>query len=204
MAQKTKRYTPIFQKGWYLSFNPFSIVEPEQGGVGLGVGYRIDKHFEVWTKLNYLYHSKVEEISEFDNLKGFRSITSLKYYYNQKHAFFGGGEFRVKYYAFDDKTDFINIQTNDTLHSFPNKASHTLIGGAAFWGMRIKVSRNGKFEYEANVGFGGKSRTINRKNVPAGYTRINDYPKPHYHRPDHNIEDTQVYIPATVRLIYHL
>jgi len=154
--------------------------------------------------LNYLYHFKSDEISEFDNLKGFRSITSLKYYYNQKRAFFVGAEFRIKKYSFDDKTDLVNIQTNDTLRLFSNTASDTLIGGAVLWGKRIKVSRNGKFEFEANVGLGGKYRTIKRKNVPAGYTRINNDPGAHRHRPDTNIEGAQAYVPATIRLIYHL
>ena len=53
--KKMSRHTPVIQKGFYLSFNPHSLFEPEQGAVGLGVGYRISKRIEVWTELNYLY-----------------------------------------------------------------------------------------------------------------------------------------------------
>ena len=170
--KKVSRHTPVITKGLYLSFNPHSIFEPEQGAVGLGVGYRISKRIEVWTELNYLYKGFFQNPGYFDNLKGFRSITSFKYYYYNKHGMFVGAEFRLKNYSFDDKNTFINMQTNDTLTNFQYKAIHTLAGGAIFWGKRFKLTGNGKFELEGNVGIGVKQRTIKRENVPSGYFKI--------------------------------
>ncbi|HMK02997.1 MAG TPA: hypothetical protein VK489_02350 [Ferruginibacter sp.] len=111
-----RKHSPIVQKGWYLSFNPFSIAEPGQGGVGIGVENRISKHFEARTELNYLYHGK--------------------------------------------------------------------------------LSPNAKFEFEVNAGAGAKQRSINRKNVPTGYDRMVYDFRTHYQLPDHNIEETLIYIPG--------
>ena len=203
--KKISRHTPIIQKGFYISFNPHSIFEPEQGAVGLGVGYRISKRIEVWTELNYLYKSFFKDPGYLDNLKGFRSITSFKYYYYNKHGMFVGAEFRIKNYSFDEKKTFVNMQTHDTLLNFQYNTAHTLAGGAVFWGKRFKVTANGKFELEANAGIGIKQRRISRKNVPAGYVKLEyravDSFVPF---PMHDVEDAYPYFPAIVRFIYHL
>lgn len=201
-AQKNHKYTPVFQKGLYISFNPHSLLEPEQGGVGLGVGYRFTKRIEVWTELNYLFRGFYRADNDFTNLHGFRSITSFKYFYNNKHGFFIGAEFRIKKYSFYDKSSFENLQAGDSLLNFNYKPTHTLIGAAAFWGKRFKLGANGKFEMEGNIGIGVKYRTIDRKNVPAGYTQIK------YRavdtRPNTDEEAAYPYFPAIVRFIYHL
>ncbi len=205
VAQKAYRHSPVLQKGWYLSFNPHSILEPEQGAVGLGIGNRISKKVEVWTELNYLYKGFAYEGGRFINLKGIRSITSLKYYYSNKHGFFVGAEFRIKNYSFGDNNTFINKQTNDTLTSFRYTAVHTLIGGGIFWGKRFKLTANGKFELEGNLGIGVKQRIIARKNVPAGYSLIEYFAKDRISPvPDNDVEQTLPYFPAIVRFIYHL
>lgn len=201
--KKMSRHTPIIQKGFYLSFNPHSIIEPEQGGVGLGIGYRINKRIEVWTELNYLYKGFFQDPGDFDNMKGFRSITSFKYYYYNKHGMFVGAEFRIKNYSFDDKETFVNMQLNDTLTNFKHKATHTLIGGAVFWGKRFKLTANGKFELEGNVGIGVKQRRISRKNIPAGYSKMEPFNRV-FKLIDTDAEDAYPYLPAIVRFIYHL
>ena len=203
-AQKTNKHTPVLQRGFYLSFNPHSIVEPEQGAVGIGIGYRINKRFELWNEINYLYKGFFQDPEDFKNLKGFRNITSLKYYYNNKYGFFTGVEFRIKNYSFDDQTNFENVLAGDTLTRFNYKSSHTLIGVGAFWGKRFKLNSNGKFEMEGNIGVGVKKRMIDRMNVPAGYTKIEYAQKDRISPiPDNDIEGTLIYFPAIVRFIYH-
>lgn len=205
LAQKTYRHSPVLQKGWYISFNPHSFLEPEQGAVGLGIGYRVSKRIELWTELNYLYRGFVWDGNSSRPLKGIRSITSLKYYYNNKHGFFVGAEFRIKNYSFTDKNTFINKQTSDTLSGFQYKAAHTLIGGGVFWGKRFKLTANGKFELEGNLGIGVKQRIIKRKGVPPGYA-LDEYIYVHRMNPvpDNDVEQTLPYFPAIVRFIYHL
>ena len=204
VAQKKNRHTPVIQQGWFLSLNPHAIFEPEQGAVGLGIGYRLNDHIELWTEMNYLYRGFFQDPGDFTNLQGIRSSTSLKYYYSKKHGFFAGVEFRVKKYSFMDQTDFENLQTNQVLNNFRYKASHTLIGGGAFWGKRFKVTPNGKFELEGNIGIGVKHRMIDRKNVPAGYSKIEYSLRRISPLPDYDNEQTLPYFPAIFRLIYHL
>lgn len=204
-AQIPYRHSPVYQQGWYLSFNPHSILEPQQGGVGIGAGYRISKRFEAWDEVNVLYRGFVNDPGKYKNLSGFRNITSLKYFYYNKHGFFVGAEFRYKHYTFDESNTFINHQTNDTLSNIPYKASHTLLGGGVFWGKRFKLTANGKFELEGNIGLGAKQRFIKRKNVPLGYEKINFYGKDRiFLFPNYDEEQSLPYFPAIVRFIYHL
>ena len=118
---------------------------------------------------------------------------------------FIGAEFRIKNYSFDDKKTFVNMQTNDTLTNFMYRANHTLAGAAVFWGKRFKLTANGKFELEGNVGTGVKQRRISRKNVPAGYSKLK-YRAVDSFSPfnEKNVEEAYPYLPATVRFIYHL
>lgn len=202
---KSNKHTPILQKGWYLTFNPHSILEPEQGAVGLGIGYRLSNHIEVWTELNYLYKGIFQYPDYVNNLHGFRNITSLKYYYSNKYGFFVGAEFRIKKYSFDSKNTFINSQTNDTLINFSYKPAHTLVGGGIFWGKRFKLTANGKFEMECNIGIGVKQRIINRKGVPAGYFKREYFYSPRISLiPDTDVEQALPYFPAIFRFVYHL
>ena len=201
-AQRKNRHTPIITEGAYLSFNPHGLVEPEQGAIGLGAGYRFNKRIEAWVEGSYLYNGIVSE-SDFTGLKGFRAIVSGKYFYQNKYGFFVGAEFRVKQYSFDDHGTFFNAQTNTTIDNYPYKAQHTLIGGGVFWGKRFKITGDGKFELEGNIGIGVKHRSISRKNVAAGYAIAEDI----YHREvfiNRDIDADLPYFPATVRFIYHL
>jgi hypothetical protein len=200
--KKVSRSTPVIQKGFYLSFNPHSIIEPGQGAVGLGIGYRITKRIEIWTELNYLYKGFFQEGGNYDNLKGFRNITSFKYYYNNRLGMFIGAEFRIKNYSFNDRNTFVNIQTSDTLTNFQYTATHTLSAGALFWGKRLKLTANGKFEMEGNVGLGIKQRRISRKNIPAGYSKMEPVNKV-FKFIDRDTEDAYPQITGIIRFIYH-
>ena len=203
LAQHKGKSTPVLQKGWYISFNPHSILEPEEGAVGLGAGYRISRRFEIWDETNYLYKGFITGSDKFKNLQGFRNIVSFKYYYNNKYGFFAGAEFRIKKYSFDSRDNFVNLQTNDTLLNYSYKTEQILIGGGAFWGKRFKLTANGKFEMEGNIGLGIKQRYIHRKNTPTGYDRI-VYRAVDSFRPSTDDEEGQPYFPAIFRFIYHL
>ena len=203
IAQHKGKSTPVLQKGLYISFNPHSILEPEEGAVGLGFGYRISKRFEIWSEVNYLYKGFITSPDKFRNLQGFRDITSFKYYYNNKYGFFVGVEFRIKNYSFDARNNFINPQTSDTLLNYSYKTEQILIGGGAFWGKRFKLTANGKFEMEGNIGIGVKQRYIHRKNMPVGYERVVIRAVDVF-RFSTEDEDQEPYFPAIFRFIYHL
>ena len=79
-----------------------------------------------------------------------------------------------------------------------------LIGGGVFWGKRFKLTANGKFEMEGNIGIGVKQRMINRKNVPAGYIKMYERLPDAPPMPDTDAEIAAPYFPAIVRFIYHL
>jgi hypothetical protein len=202
-AQKTYRHSPVIQKGFYLTFNPHSIFEPEQGAIGMGIGNRISRKFEIWTEFNYLYKGFFYDGDDFKNLKGIRNITQFRYYYSTKHGFFVGAEFRLKHFSYNDRNNFVNRQTNDTLSGLYHTTSQTLVGGALLWGKRFKLTGNGKFEMEANLGIGAKNRTIKQRNVLQGY-EITDVPESKNMFLDHDTEEALPYFPITIRFIYHL
>ena len=204
IAQKKHRYPPVITNGWYISFNPNSILELEEGGVGFGAGYRFNKKFEVWTEINYLYKGFLKNNDDFGNLSGFRSISSFKYFYKNKHGYFVGIDIRLKHYSFSAKDNFESLQLADTIVDYSYKASHTLLGAGIIWGKHLKLTANGKFEMEGNVGIGVKQRFIRRENIPAGYSKIN-YRRPDGPPlPDTDIEESMPYFPAVIRFIYHL
>jgi hypothetical protein len=200
--KKMSPRSPIIKKGFYLSFNPHSIIEPEQGGIGPGIGYRISNRLEIWTEFNYLYTGFFNDGDNFDKLKGFRNITNFKYYYNNRLGLFMGIEFRIKNFSYNDRNTFVNQQIRDTLTDFQYRATSTVVGGAFFWGKRLKLTAHGKFEMEGTVGIGIKQRRISRKNIPAGYAKMETVDRVIKFR-DIEREDANPYIPATIRLVYH-
>jgi hypothetical protein len=206
MAQRKNRHTPILQKELYLSFNPHALLEPHQGAAGLGMGYRLNKRIEFFTEISYLYRGiDGKSANDFNNLKGFRGIVSGKYFYQNKYGFFVGADIRIKQYSFNGKNTFVNSQLRDTLNNYQYKPQHTLIGIAAFWGKCFKITANGKFELEGNIGIGVKRRFINRKNVPTGYLKLEYLDQRRISPiPDDDIEQDLPYFPATFRFIYHL
>jgi len=205
-AQKYHRFSPIIQRGFYLTLNPYSPLEMDQGAAGLGLGYRVSKRMELWTEFSYLYKGLFYEGDDFSGLKGYRNITSFKYYYSTKHGFFVGAEFRFKRYSYNTETDIANTQLQDTITNYRYEAIQSLPGGAVFWGKRFKLTPNGKFELEANIGLGVRQRIIDRRGLPTGYEKINYDTR--YRKitpiPDHDEEGILPYLPAAVRLILHL
>lgn len=201
-------FLPIIDKGFYVSFNPEAALEVQQGAIGLGAGYRLFTRLEIWAEASYLYRGIGSENSNFKNLQGFKGIISAKYFYKIKHKFFFGLEFRYKQYTYDDKTNFENKLTIDTILKYPYKLQNTLLGGGVFFGKRFKLSKNGKFEIEALAGTGLKYRFVTYKNVPAGYSKIPytfERGPVHLFPVDYSYtEQWMPYFPVALRLIYHL
>jgi len=201
-AQRKNRQTPVITKGVYLSLNPYSIIEPEQGAIGLGIGYRFNKRIELHLQTDYLYRGILAD--GLHDLHGYRAIFSGKYFYQNKYGFFVGAEFRLKRYSFVDNTTIFNPQLQDTINNFQYNPQHTITGDAVFWGKRFKLTPNGKFELEGHVGVGGKYRNINRKNLPPGYSKLEYMVKDMSPIPSNDREIGVPYIAGAVKLILHL
>ncbi len=204
-SQRTNRHTPVIKKGVYLSLNPYSILEPEQGAAGLGIGYRFNKRVEFFTEMDCLYRGFFMEDENFWKLKGFRLIISGKYFYQNKYGFFAGAEFRWKQYSFTDVNTFVRSNIPDTLTDFRYQPRHELYGGGIFWGKRFKLTPNGKWELEGHIGIGVKYRHILRNGVPAGYQKIEYLGRDRIIvLPDRDVDQALPYVPATFRILYHL
>ena len=200
-------FLPIIDKGFYVSFNPEAAFELQQGAVGVGAGFRLFARLEVWAEASYLYRGIGSENDNFKNLQGFKGIMSAKYFYKNKHKFFFGLEFRYKQYLYDDKANFENKLTIDTLSKYAYKLQNTLLGGGVFFGKRFKLSKNGKFEIEALAGSGLKYRFVNYKNVPSGYSKIPytfERGPIHLFPVDYSYREQWVpYFPIALRFVYH-
>ena len=109
----------------------------------------------------------------------------------------------LKRYSFNDKNNFENLQLADTLLQYPFKATHTLIGGAVFWGQRINLTANGKIEMESSIGIGVKNRSINW-GIPVGYSKIFTRRVDAPPIPDTDVEGATPYFPGVIKFIYHL
>lgn len=205
LAQRTNRHTPVIRTGAYLSLNPYSPLEPEQGAAGLGIGYRFNKRFELFTEMNYLYRGAFMEDEKYWKLKGFRFIVSGKYFYQNKYGFFVGAEFRWKRYSFTDENTFVHEALADTLTDYKYQPRHSLLGGGVFWGKRFKLTPNGKWELEGHIGIGAKYRHIQRNGTPPGYEKIEYLAKDRINIiPDRDVDQMLPYVPGTIRIIYHL
>lgn len=204
VAQRTNRHTPVIKKGVYLSLNPYSILEPEQGAAGIGIGYRLNKRIELFSEMACLYRGFFMEDENFWKLKGFRLILSGKYFYQNKYGFFVGAEIRWKRYSFTDENTFVRASSPDTLSNYRYRPRHELFGGGVFWGKRFKLTPNGKWELEGNIGIGVKYRHIIRNGVPDGYEKIEYLEKDRILiLPDRDVDQVLPYVPATLRILYH-
>lgn len=193
--------------GLFLSFNPSALLEPLQGAVGLGIGYRVSQRVELWTEGYYLYSGIFSKTESFENVHGFKAILNGKYFIKTRRPFFIGIEFRLKDYLYDDKRDFENKLLADTIRNYPFQLHNQLFGAGAFIGKKFSLLRNGKFEMEGLVGIGLKYRKLYFRNVPAGYTRIDYKLRDHFQIFPENYFYTEQwlpYIPAAIRFIYHL
>lgn len=197
---------PLTQRGLYVSFNPLSIIEVQQGAVGLGIGYRISERVEIFTEASYLYTGFVTSGDNFKNLQGFRAVINGKYFFKTRRPFFIGVEFRFKKYKYDDEADFENVQTADTLFKKPFQLQNSLSGAAVFIGKKFRLSKNGKFEIEGLAGVGLKYRSLQFQALPVGYSKIDYQLQRHFQLYPSNYFYTQQwlpYLPAAIRFIYH-
>lgn len=185
---------------WSLSFNPFSWLEL-QGALGVGIGYQISPHVQVWVESSALF--QMYKSPDQSCLGGIREIAAIKYYFGPRRSVFFAGEFRYKNVYFHDVNTFYY---NDTVvvHNFTYKIQDIVFGGALWFGGQIRISRDHRWRLEPSIGMGVKGRTVVWHDVPAGYT----YPVPNkadpFSNPVRTPEQAIPYFPATVRIIYVL
>lgn len=208
LAQKKNTHSLVYKRGMGLMFSPLSVLEPQQAAIGLGAGFRINKQFEVATEFSYLfsgYPMPEYGVEKLENLKGVRSISSVKYFYEKKLNFFVGIEVRVKQYSYVVMRNYSNGIIDILGH--PYSARNTTFGGAVFWGKRNKISKNGVLEFEWTVGIGLKELQVKELSTPpTGYTLIK------YRHSDvlslgiisDNIGADFPTFPIGLRFIYHL
>jgi len=182
--------------------NMFSLLEPQQSAIGAGFNYKIAHRWDMSTEFNYLFDGFWQGGDEY-NSQGYRGIITVKRF-SKSRIFFYGIDLRLKHYAFADKRDFINAAIPDTLFNFRHDASNTLWGVAAIVGVRLPISKNKRWALEINTGVGDKHRTVDRKNIPAGYTYYPNQLSTHYNftRGQDITSDDNVYFPGTVRVMY--
>jgi hypothetical protein len=213
---KTEKFQEPFSQYSYLSFNPFSIAEP-QLAIGLGYGNRFTERSEAFTELSYVakhpsYHF------DYEKLNGFRFIAEYRYHFLQQwrpiiylgqgirerkrrsHPFIGL-QFRLKQYRLIDKDNFTN--SIDTLTKFRYIANVISLGGALTFGATYNISKNKKWQLEVTTGIGAKQKFVKYKNLPSNYkvvepTRAVDSFGP----PDINEEVGMPVFPTTIRVRY--
>jgi hypothetical protein len=122
---------------WSLSFNAPGLLELQMA-VGLGVGYQISRHWQVWIESSYLgqmYASPPETC-----IGGIREILAVKYYLGPRQSLFFAGEFRFKQVYYHDVQNFYNGGSNTTLTNYTYTLENVIFGGAAWFGGRIRLS----------------------------------------------------------------
>lgn len=188
---------------WILTFNPFGVLEL-QGALGLGIGYYITPHWQVWSETSGLFQLYQKPAQSC--LGGIREILAIKYYFGYRQTLFFAGEFRYKDVYFHDVHDFFDQVSTYTIRNYTYKIEDIVFGGSVWFGGRINISRSHRLRLEPNIGLGFKSRTIVWHGVPDGYS----YPRqPGLHidlfpNPVRTPAPMAVYFPATVRLVYAL
>jgi hypothetical protein len=185
---------------WSLSVNPLGILEPQMA-VGLGIGYHITANWQVWVEssvLGQLYSNPAQSC-----IGGFREILAVKYYLGRRQGLFFAGEFRWKQAYYHDVANFEN-DNGDQLNKYTYRFENIVLGGGFWFGGRIRLSADHRWQLEPSIGLGLKGRTVYRQNVPDGYFyhdktggfdfTISDIPR----------QSTQVTLelPASVRLFY--
>lgn len=188
---------------WGVFMNTLSLLEPQQAAIGAGVNYKIARRWDISTEINYLFDGFWQAGDDYKS-NGFRGIFTLKRF-SKNGIFFYGLDTRIKYFGFEDKRSFVNQVTGDTLRSFTHNASNTLLGAAAIVGFRLPISKNKKWAFEINTGYGVKYRFVNRENIPAGYTYYrNELVKRHYDFTSHQdiSGSDNIYFPTAIRVMY--
>jgi hypothetical protein len=185
---------------WSLSVNPLGILEPQMA-VGLGIGYHITANWQVWLEssvLGQLYRNPAQSC-----IGGFREILAVKYYLGRRQGLFFAGEFRWKQAWYHDVANFED-NNGDQLNKYTYRLENIIFGGGFWFGGRIRLSADHRWQLEPSIGMGLKGRTVYRQNVPDGYTyhdktngfdfAISDIPR----QPSRVTFE----LPASVRLFY--
>jgi hypothetical protein len=188
---------------WSLSLNPFSVLDL-QGAAGLGVGYRVDHHWQVWLEsaaLFQLYPGTAQSC-----LGGIREILAVKYYFGYRESLFFSGEFRYKDVYYHDVANFNDNVNMMPVYGYTYKLENIVFGGAAWFGGQIRLSNDHRWRLEPSIGLGTKGRTVIWHGVPAGYTYqkqvgLHEWVDPNSARTS---TPADIYLPATVRLVYVL
>jgi hypothetical protein len=219
IAQKNKgtKVDVPFTNYSYLSFNPFSIAEP-QFALGLGYGNRFTQRSEVFAELSYVakhpsYHF------DYEKLNGFRFIAEYRYHFlqqwrpiinlgekrrnrNRRSQPFIGLQFRLKQYRLIDKDNFTN--SIDTLTKFRYIANIISLGGALTFGSTYNISKNKRWQLEITTGIGAKQKIVRYKNLPPNYKVVNYEKSRALYTPKINDEIGTPVFPTTIRLRYML
>jgi hypothetical protein len=188
---------------WSLSLNPFSVLEP-QGAAGLGVGYRVDQHWQVWLESAALFQLYPRAAQSC--LGGIREILAVKYYFGYRQCLFFAGEFRYKDVFYHDVANFNDNVNMMPVYGYTYKLENIVFGGAAWFGGQIRLSNDHRWRLEPSIGLGIKGRTVVWHGVPAGFTYqkqvgIYEWIDPN---PARTSTPADIYLPATVRLVYVL
>ncbi len=219
IAQKTKRIKvdAPFTKYSYLSFNPFSIAEP-QLAVGLSYGNRFTERSEMFIEVSYVAKHPSYNF-DYEKLNGFRFIAEYRYHFLQqwkpiinlgekirerkrKSQPFIGLQFRLKQYQLIYKDNFTNFV--DTLINYRYIANIVSLGGALTFGATYNISKNKKWQLETTIGVGAKQKFVKYKNLPSNY-KVLIYEKSRaLYTPKINDEIGTPIFPTTIRLRYML
>ena len=187
-----------------IFLNTLSLLEPQQGAIGVGINYKISPRWDISAEANYLFEGFWQGGDDYTIDGGYRGIITVKRF-SKTRVFFYGIDLRIKHFSFSDKQHFANALTHDTLFNFRHDANNTLLGAAAIVGVRLPISKNKKWAFEINTGYGTKYRFVKRKNIPAGYMYYRgEVLKLEYNftiDQDVNSADN-IYFPTTVRILY--
>ena len=203
-AQKKDRHS--FRgpdKKFALFINTLSPLEPQQGAIGAGINYKIVRRWDVSLELNYLFEGFAQSADDYSS-KGFRTIITGKHF-SRSGVFFYGIDARVKKFWYEDRGNFINTSTNDTIYLLRHDANTTMIGGAGIVGLRLPISKNKRWAVEINTGVGIKYRDVQRKDIPAGYSYYHNIKDDSRHLNITNgqdIDGVSPYLPSAIRIMY--
>ena len=187
---------------WTLSLNPFSVLEL-QAGAGLGIGYQISQHWQVWSETSELFQLYPGQHQSC--LGGIREIMALKYYFGYRQTFFVAGEFRYKDVHYHDVADFNGYANFPSVNHYTYSLENVIFGGAGWFGARINISDNHRWRLEPSLGFGLKGRTVVWHGVPAGYQyKGEDWQHEILSDPSRTPARLTPYVPASLRLVYAL
>lgn len=190
-------------KGIYLSVNPFAVLEP-QAAYGMAVGYTFNENFDVSTEYSRLSKPNWGDAGSYINIKGFRSITTLKFTTStdewRRSRNFIAAEFRIRKFSFDDVQDFTDVASHNTIRDYWFKNNTTVKGLAVLAGKQKDMCENGKWVLEFTAGIGVKQTTVNRENTPANMTIV-PVEAALGEIPNYRNEQTSVYFPLALRVI---